>query len=181
MNETLIKTLKGLMNICIFRGSPAQLPFSNVIFTLIIVLTLMLNAVEYSTQLDDITWIEAIGATLLSWSLFAFLTYALLAQQKRQLRFYKTLLALIGTELLLVILIKLIGIVVPEESTTEIGTLGILGIFISIWLLVIKAYILMQALEIKALRAILTILGITFIANIPVAVLLSSQIQSQLS
>lgn len=183
MNKDLItKTLFGLVNICLFRAKPSVLPYSIFMLAILIIIRFSLDVIEWNRVLDlpalkdmaQQTHIQIVIATFFSLAIYIMSIYVLLYRKNYVNRLNKVLIALFGTQLLISALSQSLMRIFSEDFFRP---LLILLIF---WNFLIGAAILKEALDIKMLKAVLIIILITFLSQIPTSLILHEQLQSLL-
>ncbi len=179
MINSFFQTIYILFNLCSLRSSPSLLPYSALVLVILMVAELVLNVVTLN-QLKGVSLPEVITATLLSLVVLVGLIYAMLAQRKMQNRLYKVLIAWFGTELLLTLILKIILVIMPESLQNTRTIQAVLQIGFFTWNVVIKAYIIKNACEMKMSRAVLITFGILIISTLPIQLLLGEYIPQNL-
>jgi len=177
IHDVIYRALVGLFNICVFRSTPAALPYSKILLGTLIVIELLLKTVGFSSQGAPLP--EALSAALAYLGILIAVLYGLLRYRHTVVRLHKLLIALLGTELLLTALLQLllrgfysVGNIVNLEV---MGSLIIVSFFI--WILAIKARVLKATLEINMVAAILLTIGIYIISSIPILLMLGQYLQ----
>ena len=145
-------TLNTLIDIMLFRKTPAQLPYSYSVLFLILMLDLGLTAFNLSF-FKDATLKEEILVSGASLAIYLGLLYSLLTFRGVQPRFHKTALAILGCEVLLFF---------PSRFNV------LISIPITIWQFCIEGHILKNSLDIKMAKGILIALGLQIISALPI-------------
>ncbi len=171
MINTLFQTVYTLVNLCLLRGSAASLPFSWLIFGLLLLVELGLNLYTFN-QIKDVSLSDNVLATVLSATLLLGIIYLLLNQRKMQNRFVKVIIAWIGSELLITLLLKLILLILPLALQDNKYMLATLQIGFFTWNIVIKAFILKNATSMKMSSSILVTFGILILYTLPIQMVL---------
>ena len=166
MNEIIFKALLGWLNLVVFRTSPVVLPFSNILLATLIVLEMTLNTLALQ-KLDGISIMEVVASTIAYITIYLGLVYAASRAFEKQERFHKIVLALLGTELLLIAFLQLLSAVIPATAFAS------LQIIFIIWIFFIKSRILKLGFEISWLKAIVITMGITIISSIPTTIVIA--------
>lgn len=169
----IMKMLKGLMDLCLLRGSPAFLPNSYIVLTILVLIVISFDVISY-TQIPNVSLLESFASTLLSRAVMLGLIYALLAQKKSQGRFIKVIIAFLGTMLLLGVLSELISTLISQEER------GVIAVVFSIWIMLAGGYVLKLALDTKMTIGLLLTLGLHVAAVMSTYLIIGEQITAQL-
>lgn len=173
MLNTIYQTLRTLINLCLFRASPAELPFSTLWLALVVALEFGLNIATLH-DLKGAQTTEIILATFLSIVVSIGLIYFLLAQRKIQSRLHKVLIAWFGTELILTLVLKLMLFIIPSSLQVLKVVQAVLEIGFLTWNIAIKTYIVKRACDIKVASAILITFGILVVSSVPIQFILGA-------
>lgn len=167
MRNIFFRTFQTLINLCLLRASPAELPYSTVFLYFLVLAELSINALNLS-KLKDISLAEVFTATILSLVFLIGIIYFLLAKRKLQGRLHKVLIAWFGTELLLLVLVKALMVVMPESMLTSKNTLVFIEVMYVTWNILIKSQIIKRSIESKLTIAILITFGIILVSDLPI-------------
>lgn len=167
MISKILITLSELLKLCFLRTTPATLPYSPWLLGLLLVGVFILNIMGFE-EIKQLTQLQIVMVSLTHLVVLMSGIYFLLARRQRQARFSKVLIAYLGTELLLTLFMQALSRIVPDESQ--------LLPWFFLWSLLVKSYILKQALEIKMASAILTMLGLYMVISLPIYLILPSLI-----
>lgn len=178
MNHFMAKTLQGLLNICLFRASPAVLPYSYLLLAILIFISFVVRAQELY-QSFHIPLLEEYASGLLfksllepflELSIFMGVLYFLLKQRNLASRCNQVLIAFLGTELILKAFFHIAWAIAPEDMVDSVK------IIYAFWSFLVAGYIVKEAFETKMLFGLLIMLGVNLAASIPM-LLFSTEIQ----
>jgi hypothetical protein len=91
---------------------------------------------------------------------------------------HKFLIAWFGTDLLVIALFKMIYIVMPASVKDSINFIITIEFMFFIWIVVIKAYLFRQTIEIKKLNSYLLTLATLIVSNLPYQFVLLPYVQT---
>lgn len=158
------------------RLSPAALPYSNVLLALLVAIELILNMVKLN-EVKGIQFYEVFFAPFASFAILLGVFYYVLQMRHALNRLHKLLLAWMGTELLLISLFNIIFMALPNNMRMSQNVVLTIELMRFIWIVIVKAYIYRQTIEIKKLGSYLLTLGTLISANLPYQFILLNYIQ----
>lgn len=164
MIKTIITTIISLFRLCVFQGSPAELPYSRPFLMALILFTVIMF------PYPGLTPTESILGKSLATAVLAGVLYGLLWRKKQVQRLHKALLAWLGTD----IISDCIGLALFGTSPTQEPNVG--TILFLIWLLLVKSYILKRTFMISMAQAFLLLLGILITTALPLVIILGPQL-----
>lgn len=167
MFKTTIELLRTLFRLCLFRGSPAQLPYSRPLLGGFIAATIA-SVLVFSHP--SLTLGESLLEKTLSTLILVSLLYWLFARKNQTQRLHKTLLAWFGTELIADLLSLIIFGMQPAQEPNAAAFVFL------VWLLLVKSYILKQAYTLSLASAFFLLLGILIPASLPLLIILGPQL-----
>lgn len=163
MLHNLYKTGYVLSKLCFFSRSPEELPYSYGILGLLaaIIVGSKLYVFSHVPKLN-LELIDAIQLSLSYLLLFGLALYFILKQQKKENRWSKVLMGLLGSQLiLLLVFFPVMKLPLPESFQM------VLAMTHNIWVLAIGGYILHKSLGIRVLNGALLVFTIELLANMP--------------
>ncbi len=176
MRTLILKIINTFFNILLLRESPAALPFSYTLLSLLVACEFFFNTYSL-TKLKGAELAEILLANALSLGVLIGMLYVVLSQRKHQERWHKVVIAWFGTELLLTMLINGIYVLMPEVIQSSAQFQVIITLLFSVWNVAIKGHILRCSLEIKLVTAILITFGIILVSFLPIPSILYSTLQ----
>jgi len=174
MNDnSTVMLFKKLFRICLLKESPSELPNSLSALLLFIAIAVAFTAMGYG-QVPTISVAKAWIAALVLNAILIALIYFVLRAKSFGSRLIKTLLGFYGTQVILKVLQSLLFWILPKEVM-----LAWVMVF-EIWGIVISAFILSKALEVKMFKAVLFILGIMILSSLPVYGIIGEELQEHI-
>lgn len=172
MNSAISRTVTGISNLCLLRGSPSVLPYSYNVLALFVLTEFCLSIINLQQIIPTLSVGQLISVTLFARSMLLGLLYMLLNMKKYQTRFVKLVIALFGTHL--------VQTAILYAFITLFSLPDVLKMAFLIWGIAVNSYILKLTLEIKMARAILIMFGIYLIVAYLTGVILGPQLDTPL-
>lgn len=167
MLKIAFQTIVIWIRLCIFRGTPAELPYS---LPLLVVLVLLSIGSIFLFPPSGFSVAASLFEKIGSLVILVGLLYWLLTRKKHVERLPKTLIAWFGTDLIGILLsLAIFGIQLSEQP-------NIAAAIFLVWLLFVKSYILKQTFDISLASAFFLLLGIMIPMSLPLMIILSQQL-----
>ena len=161
-----MRTVKSLFQLCLLKGSPSNLPYSPQWLGVILTIHILLNLASYPTR-SQITLPEFTGVMAASYAILFVVLYAILYFRKMTVRFLKTLLAYLGTELLFLLILFMVMVVVQATMTSAAPLILLASI---VWMFAVKAYILKLSLDTQTVIGVLIAINVEILRSVPIMV-----------
>lgn len=166
MINKIVKSVGAFCRLCILRGSPSDLPFSWPLLGGVILACVA--DVFFVQRKGSVSLAGLITTELFAVSILVGLIYLILWQRKQLNRFHKTLLAWFGTEIIFNIIGRLSFGQVDLAATQNPGIL-----IFSVWFLLVKSYILKNALGVSLAMAFLILMGMFIVLFLVMSAILT--------
>lgn len=149
----MLALIKLLWDICCLRKGPQDLPYSRVLFVLIIAISFVISVTQLLFQQ---TFLQAFSQTSLMLLLTIIFNWAILKLKKLEARFIQTTSALIGTGTIINVFVYPLllfhfYVLRPDEQHVIIVLLSLSVLFfiigLNIWAFIIAAHIFRNALD----------------------------------
>lgn len=139
--------IKLLLDICLFRKGPQDIPYS----ILLLSLTVLWNiTVSVALGLIDMGVVQALMQSLLGLSLLLLFLVALLKLMQKRARFVQTLTAALASDAL-ISSIAIFALTLGQSLTGQSAFLGFLLVFLMMWQIAVLGHILRHALSTRFL------------------------------
>lgn len=156
---------KPFINLCLFRGGPADIPASSALLRLCLI---MYFSIGVLVSLLDHSLRTSLAAALADTILLVIVCWVLLRLRKHSSRYRQTLTAMAGAGALIGVVgwpvLWVFRAVEPQAQMTSLALLPV--VIIILWSLAVTAQILRQALDIGPSMAVMITVGYTFLSLI---------------
>ncbi|MGI9325926.1 MAG: hypothetical protein ACR2PZ_11950 [Pseudomonadales bacterium] len=151
---------RELLQLCLFRSTPARLPNLPVLTLLLLLADWLLSVVVISTLSDNLTLTQIVVNVGVAQVALGLLIFAALRLRQLDTRWAQTLSAIFGCDLLLT---ALFGGLLPIGRALGENPYMMLEVLLQLWTITLYGYLLHLAMEMPLLAGILTAFGILVI------------------
>ncbi|MFK8067864.1 MAG: hypothetical protein AB8D52_06445 [Gammaproteobacteria bacterium] len=146
MFDTLKTLFASFMDICLFRRQPQDLPASNFFLGILVMLSIAFGLL---LNLINLPFKHAVLAVILNLSVVAIITQLLLRLHNKSARFNQTLIAQLGTGIVIAIIAAPVIVMLQyaENNNVNAAPGAILWLILFTWELSVSAHILRHALS----------------------------------
>ncbi len=150
--------IRTFWEICLLQKAPQDVPYSRVLFLLLLLVGLLVDNLNLNIALPEIEVVSVMVVVCLHTIILFGSLSILLALMGYRARIFQTLTALIGTGII-ISLLALPVLLIVSRIASDPGYFGLILLLLNIWSLLITAHILRHALSIGFMLAGLLAFG----------------------